>query len=151
MKMREKGEEILYLKDKGICLIDMVNSPISKIKGSGFLYNKVNKGNRFAEMSISNKYDIDRAVKTQEKINYKMYRPIVAIGELCIYEQKSGDKKYYVSYHKSGNPERFEITTLDCERFRKYYKWLYFLTVAGEVVFEDYSAYVLFIEYINYK
>lgn len=151
MKMREKGEEILYLKDKGICLIDMVNSPISQVKSEGFLYNKVNKGNRFAEMSISNKYDIDTAVKTQEKINYKSYRPVVSIGELCIYEQKSGDKKYYVSYHKSGNPDHFEITFLDCERFRKYYRWLYFLTVAGEVVFEDYSAYVLFNEYINYK
>ena len=115
------------------------------------MYNKVNKGNRFAEMSISNKYDIDTAVKTQEKINYKSYRPVVSIEELCIYEQKSGDKKYYVSYHKSGNPDHFEITSLDCERFRKYYRWLYFLTVAGEVIFEDYSAYVLFIEYINYK
>ena len=149
LKMREQGNEVLFVRDKGIMIVDMVNSPISKAKSETYLYGKANKGTRFSDMAVKNQYDMDGAVPVGKK-PLAQYNPVVSMGELTVYRHKS-KQEYYISYHLSGNPEHYEITAYDMARLRKKYMWLYYMAVKGLVTFEDYPAYILFDNYYRFK
>lgn len=151
MEMRKKGDEVIYIKDKGICLIDMVKSPISAKKADTFLYNKANKDSRFSDMAIKNQYDIDDAVPILDhKIDYRQYMPVCAPGEINIYKHKSKDE-YLVTYKNVGQFDRYSVTAYDMTRYINRYRYLYYANSRGSVVFEDYTAYILFENYMRYK
>lgn len=147
MKMRRDGQEIKFLSNRGICLVDFVNSPISRRKGDTFIYGKLNRGNRFADMAIRNEYDIDSGV-TCKKQNIAEFLPVVAVGEICIYQHKSRSA-YYVSYIKSGNPPTYGTSDTDLQRFERKYTWLWRAFLLDHVTFQDYSCFILFNDYFN--
>lgn len=147
MKMRKDGQEIKFLTDRGICLVDFVNSPISKKKKDTFLYKKLNRNNRFSEMSIENKYDIDDAVRIGKR-RIVEYVPVVTVGEISVYQHKSRNE-FYVGYPHAGNVHVYGTTDVDLARFTRKYAWLMRAFLNDNIVFEDYSSYILFDTYMK--
>ena len=150
MLMRERGEEYHIFKDKGILLIDMVNSPISKRKGDTFLYGKANKDNRFADMAIGNEFDIDKGVRIRDRVQMMQYKPICVVGEICIYKHKS-KYDYQVCFKISGSPPTYRVTEMELLRFKQKYRYLIKALYEDAIYFEDYSAYILFDRYLKYS
>lgn len=150
MDMRKKGKEILFLEDKGICLVDMVNSPISHRKSETFLYSKANKNNKFSEMAIGNEFDIDTAVNINDNVQIVQYKPLVTLGEITIYRHKS-KSEYYMSYHRSGNPVVYPLTAMSIAQYKRKYSYINMALLKDKVIFEDYTAYVLYMGYMQYK
>ena len=150
MLMRERGEEYHIFKDKGILLIDMVNSPISKRKGDTFLYGKANKDNRFADMAIGNEFDIDKGVRIRDRVQLVQYKPLCVVGEICIYKHKS-KYDYQVCFKISGTPPVYRVTEIELLRFKQKYRYLIKALYEDAIYFEDYSAFILFDRYLKYS
>lgn len=149
MELRKRGDEYQLFRDKGILLIDMYKSPISQRKADTFLYSKANKDNRFSDMAINNSYDIDEGVRVRDRLQFMQYKPIVRVGELCIYRHKS-KYDYQVSFKMSGSPPEYEVTSLDLSRFKQHYRYLIKALYEDRIFFDDYSAYILFDQYLKY-
>lgn len=131
--MRKKGKNQYYDYGRGIAIYDLADSKISKKKKETALY-KMDNGGAFSEMSIGNKYeDYDKGLVKSEPL--QEYKPIVAIGEICVYEHKS-EQRYYITFHKSGTIDEYKNTAIEKTKFvRKYgYLWEYYLS---EKVFFD--------------
>ena len=80
----------------------------------------------------------------------KEYKPICAIGEICIYKHKSNGE-YYVTGFKSGSPVTYGTGERDRERFRKDYMHIWRAYMKRRVVFEAYIYEVIFDKYYDRK
>ena len=74
------------------------------------------------------------------------YKPMAAIGEICIYRHKS-KSEFYVSAHKSGKPVQYTLSQSDIARFRKTYLWLQAAIICNQVYFEDKVVQILLDKY----
>lgn len=144
-KMLKSKQEVAYLDGKGVMLIILQESPISKEKEFTSLYLLTHATN-FAEMSIHNNFNgfAKDAVKSE---NLKEYKLLYIIGELAIYRHKS-KLKFYVTSHISGVPK--EIYTTSPNSLRKFKMehrelWVYYVTY--KMIFETYTLQVLFEKY----
>ena len=78
----------------------------------------------------------------------KEYRPIVSIGEICIYKHKS-KSEYYVTGFKSGSPKTYGTGEKDRTRFRKDCFYLWTAYMKNKIVFEEYIFEVIFDKYFK--
>ena len=83
----QKGNSDRWTDDKrGIQLILLHRSPISKKKSGTALYN-LTEGSTFANMALDNDFNVDRQHVKPRPITE--FTPVCSIGELCIYKHKS--------------------------------------------------------------
>lgn len=143
-EMRKRGQEICIMKERGIGLFILSESPISEAKRETALY-KLTKGSEFFSMSLDNDFiGLDnRLIKSRPLTEYK---PLVAVGELCIYTHKSNGK-YYVSTHISGTPKNYSAVDTDLERFRRDYPWIWWEYLSNHVEFEEILCEILLTKY----
>lgn len=145
-KMQQTGRETYINREKGIMIVMPKSKKIANKKSETALY-KLTEGSNYADMALSNKFSynpIDN-IKTQP---LSEYRPVVAVGEITIYKHKSG-RKYYVSEHKTGNPESYNTDEVDIKRFiNAHGRRLYRAHMNGRVLFENMTCKSLFELYL---
>ena len=140
-KLRESGK--FYFKDpeRSLLLIDLSSSPISKKKAETPLY-KLAKDSSFKRMALNTEFITD-SIAQIKSLNLRDYTPLVVISGICFYEHKS-ERKFYVSEHISGTPERYTTASADIERFRKEYYYLYGAYLGRKIIFENRLCSVIF-------
>lgn len=140
-KMMQKGIEFYKDPARSLAVYMFMKSPISEQKAETALY-KLTQGNDFQNMAIRNMFNLDtRYIKSR---NLKEYKPIVKIGELCIYEHKSR-REYYARSGASGTiPHVFTTSDTDRKRFIKTYNYLYLRYLSGHMFFENSTCQILF-------
>lgn len=146
-RMKNTGTAVRTLDNRGIMLINLEDSPISKAKRTTALY-RAAAGTDFAKMSIDNAFAFDdfSLIASQSLVEYK---PYISIGEICIYKHKSRSQ-YYVSEHLSGTPDHYGVTERELTQYRQRHWRLWDLYISGKILFENYLTKTLFIRY-TYK
>ncbi len=143
-KMQKGGAERWTDEKRGIQLIMLHRSPISKKKSQTVLYNLTN-GSDFASMALANDFNVDRQhIRPRPIIEYV---PVCRIGELCIYKHKS-DRKLYASTHRAGTfKNEYKTTNTDILLYRSVYMHHYDMYIERLIDFEDVLAEKLFLKY----
>lgn len=145
-KIRKNGEEFYYDKKRNMLLIDLYKSKISEEKSSTALY-QLTKGTEFYNMAIKNAFLNEERGRIGTK-PIKEYRPVVSIGEICIYKHKSNGE-FYVTSFKSGSPKEYGTGEKDRARFRKDYMYLWQQYMKNNIVFEEYINEIIFDKYFQ--
>ena len=146
-KMKKIGNTTYINQKRGIALFMLDDSPISKKKADTALY-RLTENTEFSRMALGNEFAVEEIGRVKSQ-HLKAYKPVVAVGEICIYEHKS-DRTYYCTTHISGNPERFGSGSAELERFRKKYLWLWQREyMSNNIIFEEYVCQILFEEYFK--
>jgi len=139
-KMQKNGQNCYINRERNLAIFDLGDSEISEKKSKTVLYG-LKKGSDFNKMSLGNKYTNEIAGKIKSR-SLKEFRPIVMVGELCIYEHKY-DGTTYASTHKFGNPPTFGLGDVDKARFRREYMWIWDDYIRNEMEFEEYLCEIL--------
>lgn len=145
MKLLASGTEIDICRSRAFGLYILRDSKISELKKDTALY-KLTRGTTFEAMAVDNTFEDLVGVRTSSK-NLKEYKPVAAIGEICIYKHKS-NKTYYISMHKMGSYEEFTISEADIMRFRHKYPHLIDAYLWDNIDFEEYACETLFKKYL---
>lgn len=138
VRMKNKGLKIYEDFSRGIGLYFTDDSPISQQKQKTALY-RLTKNTEFADMAINNDFSHDKTSTNVRQRSLKELVPVVAIGELCIYQGK-GDGFLYASTHTSGNPETYLFNASDARRFRHKYAWIHIAYLNRQIETESYLA-----------
>lgn len=144
-KMLKSGREIYFDHQRGIMLMNLNNSPISKLKAQTMLY-KLTVGSDFFDMAINNNYTgVCRDAVSQEDL--MQYKILYVVGELAIYKHKSKGQ-YYVSAHISGTPKKIYAANVNGLReFRAKHHSIWMKYCVNKVIFESYTQQILFEKY----
>lgn len=145
-KMIRKDVERLSLPERGLSLYMFRSSPIADKKKQTALY-KLTGGSDFAEMALYNNFSLE-FTEMVKSLSLKEYRPMVEVGEIAIYAHKS-KQLYYVTDHRSGNPERYGSSEIDIQRFVNNYYYLKLSYLNRHITFESYVLQVLFEKYFK--
>lgn len=145
-KLRKRGDEFYYDEKRRMLLIDLYKSKISEQKSETALY-QLTRGTEFYNMAIKNTFLNEERGRIATK-PIKEYRPIVSIGEICIYKHKS-KSEYYVTGFKSGSPKTYGTGEKDRARFRKDCFYLWTAYMKNKIVFEEYIHEVIFDKYFK--
>ena len=145
LKMGMSQDNEVYInKRAGFMLLCVNRSPSSAEKKDTALY-RLTSGSDYEKMALDNEFvNIDTAnVQPQ---NLQHYNAIVAIGGICIYRSKSG-RRWYVSEHIKGDPERFTTTEINLLRFQRKYDFLRTAYYSDQITFENHLTERLFAVY----
>jgi hypothetical protein len=139
-QMRRKKQEISIDKERGVGLFILDKSPISQQKKTTALY-RLTDGSNFERMSINNDFSGEDVGRIKSK-PLTEYRPVVFIGEICVYEHKS-NRSYYISTHKVGSPPIYGTGDAERARFRRIYSWIWDEYMENNIEFEEYLCEIL--------
>lgn len=152
-EMHRNKQNYSYLQDLKIAIYDLSDSPISQAKKDTFLYKLADStgSSRFYDMAIKNDYaDVVKANIRSQKLS--AYKPLVAVGEICIYRHKNpsvGDYPFYVSEHFSGNPPTYGKGSKDIARFARTYSFLPLAELNNSICYENEVVEVLLYRYLG--
>lgn len=143
-RMIRKGQEMSIDRARGIGIFMLNESPISDKKRATALY-KLTSGSEFERMSLDNTFN---DVNTSNVVIRPLieYRPVVAVGEICIYAHKNSGKMY-VSTHCTGSPIHYTSGEADLARFRRNYVWIWTEYLQNNVEFEEILCEILLTKY----
>lgn len=112
-QMQETGQEIMDVSPE-LLLIRPASEGFREQKANTALY-RLTAGQRYADVALANNFPIeDRSrIKTMP---ISEYRPLAAIGGICIYRHKSNNT-YYVTDRQTGAPKVYEDNEADRRRF----------------------------------
>lgn len=145
-KMLRKGLDTLKIPDRDIMLIIAKNSPISAKKAETALY-RMAGDSAFTQMALENSFSLE-FTEMVKSISLKEYKPLVAVGEIVIYQHKS-KLLWYVTDHLSGHPEKYGTSEIDIRRFANNYYWLKISYFNRHIYFESFILQVLFERYFK--
>lgn len=144
--MRRRGQEVYIDQRRGVCMIILQRSPISKEKTETALY-KLAKNGEYAQMAIANTF----AGAGENKIRSVPLRqlvPVVNVGELSVYRIKGQDDLYF-STHAAGNPPTYGTGPSELRRFRVAYGWIWEAYMQRRAVFEERLCEILLLKYLT--
>ena len=143
-RMQKKGTEIWTDDKRGIQLIMLHRSPISRKKGQTVLYN-LTEGSGFSRMSLDNSFNVDRQHVRPRPLGE--YTPVCGIGELFIYRHKS-DPRLYCTTHKAGVFSRhFTTSDTDLLFYRRIFCHHWEMYIQNQIDFEDVLSEKLFLHF----
>ena len=144
LKMSLQQDNAVYEdKRRGLLLICINRSPISDKKKQTSLYTLTGESSEFAKMALDNDFvEVER--KSIKSMDLRHYDPIAAIGGICIYKNKNPERGFYVSEHIKGNPQRYNTSEIDTERFRRKFYYLYDAYLRDQIKFENHLTEYLF-------
>lgn len=129
---------------RGIQLIMLHRSPISRRKSNTVLYN-LTEGTDFSSMALDNDFNVDRQHVKPRPLSE--YTPVCAIGELCLYRHKS-ENRLYASTHLSGIFNRkFSLSDTDRLHYQRIYRSHWDMYISGRIDFEDVLSEKMFLKY----
>lgn len=146
-KMYRTGQEYSIDTKRGLMLVNLCRSAISDQKKNTALY-RFSKDSDFSRMALSNDFSGENERGRTGAKPIVEYRPIVQIGELCIYKHKSADS-YYCSTHCMGSPQRFGVGDAEKARFRRLYQWLWVAYLDNKIDFEERICEILLTKYFS--
>ncbi len=145
-EMAEKGVQEYKDKERGLYIINLRNSPISKKKAETALY-RLLKDNRIIDMSLKNLY-LDKPVLQTKSANLNEYKPVVTAGEITVYKHKSR-KEYYISPHGRGTRPIYTTSENDILRFRTLYHNLLMEYIDRNIYCENPGCEIIFCQYFG--
>lgn len=126
------------IPDRSMSITRLRNVRFMDEKAKTVLY-KFSQGTSFYKMSIENMfaYDDFSDIKSMPIVEY---RPVVAIGDLYIYQHK-GNGSYYCSFARATCPEHFPDTEHGHQSFMAYWgRIMYGAYLDRQIIFEKYKA-----------
>lgn len=147
-KMIQKKQDVKNIPDRDLALFIINDSPISKKKESTSLYRLSGVNSDFSRMSIKNEWTNEYMNLVISK-NLKEYKPLVKVGEIMIYENRS-KKDFYISNHASGTYPYYDTNSVELKRFRNDYSFLLYAYLNRLVFFESYIEQILFEKYTGF-
>ncbi len=145
-KMREKKREVYINAERGYCIIDLSQSPISQQKQKTALYKFAGTDSEFSAMALDN--DFNSPLSTPVSRPLKEYILRLSVGEIGVYTHKSKNT-VYVSHTISGTAPRYELTDTELKRLRIDADWLKTKYFLKRVEFETATAEILLIKYLK--
>ena len=145
--MQRKGREQWVIEDRGVLILNLDASPISRKKANTALYRLAGDQSDFSKMALANSFRSDTG-SVHGSRNIAEYSPILAVGDLCVYEHKS-DGSFYVCTIFSGSPERYDANKVDLARFKSQNIWLWREYMRGNIVFRSLEIEILFQRYFS--
>lgn len=138
-----EGNGFWYDKKKGVLLIQINDSPISKEKKKTALY-KINEESNVSKMALENKfaYNDFGKIKNIPVIECKL---ICTIGELNIYLHKGSDEVYITTNKKSSG-----VDDKTLEVFRRKYLWIWIRFLNNEICFNSVNASIILQKYFKF-
>ena len=133
-KMKNSGQELYIDKDRGILIVMLYNSRISKAKADTALY-RLSSGS-YSDMALSNDF-IYNSSENIKSLSLKEYTLICTVGEISIYRHKS-QRRYYVSEHRTGTAPQYTSDEVNLMRYRKNHGLiLYSAYMRNSITFEN--------------
>ena len=133
-KMRNKGNELFIDKSRGVLIVLLQHSKISKAKADTALY-RLSTGS-YSEMALSNDF-IYNSKDNIKSLSLTEYKLICTVGEISIYKHKS-QRNYYVSEHRTGTAPLYKSDEVNLMRYRKNHGLLlYSAYMRNNVIFEN--------------
>lgn len=114
-KMKNAGQELFIDRERGILIVLVQRSEISRAKADTALY-RLNTGN-YSNMALNNDFIYNNSDNIRSQ-SLKEYRLICTVGEISIYKHKS-KRSYYISEHLSGTAPVYKSDEVDLIRYRK--------------------------------
>ena len=116
-KMKNNDQEFFMDPERGILLVLLQHSRISKAKADTALY-RLSSGS-YKDMALSNDfiYNNSDSIKAQ---GLKEYKLLCTVGEISIYRHKS-KREYYVSEHRTGTAPVYKSDEVGIMRYRRKY------------------------------
>ena len=144
--MERKGQSVCIMAERGIGLFLFNDSPISQQKAETALY-KLSNNTEFSRMALGNSFNSETSatIKAQP---LREYKPMVTVGELCIYKHKSNGR-YYASLHTSGSPQSFTTSDSDIQRFQRLFSWLWLAYMGNKIDFENILCEILLTKFFK--
>lgn len=141
----QKGNADRWTDEKrGIQLIMLHRSPISRKKGQTVLYN-LTDGSDFANMALDNDFNVDRQHVRPRPLSE--FIPICSIGELCIYRHKA-ENRLYATTHLSGVFNKtYSLSDADRLHYQRVYRSHWDMYISGKIDFEDVLSEKMFLKY----
>lgn len=135
-KMVRTKQDTCYLNERGIAILKLSDSPISKLKNQTALY-KASNSTDFNNMAIGNTFDTSNYLYVRsEPINE--YRIIAQFEDVYIYRHKS-EPKYYIAKHRTGRPGNvYNSDEFSIKKLRRDCALVFTAWVDGRISFEDY-------------
>ena len=116
-KMKNTGTELFMDKDRGVLLVLLQNSKISKAKADTALY-RLSSGS-YVDMALSNDF-VYNNTDNIKSMALKEFKLVCTVGEISIYRHKS-KRLFYVSEHRTGTAPIYKSDEVDLQRYRKNY------------------------------
>ena len=116
-KMKNTGTELFMDKERGVLLVLLQNSKISKAKADTALY-RLSSGS-YADMALSNDF-VYNNTDNIKSMALKEFKLICTVGEINIYRHKS-KRLFYVSEHRTGTAPTYKSDEVNLQRYRKNY------------------------------
>ena len=133
-KMKNAGQELYIDKNRGILIVMLYNSRISKAKADTALY-RLSSGS-YSDMALSNDF-IYNSSENIKSLALKEYTLICTVGEISIYRHKS-QRRYYVSEHRTGTAPQYTSDEVNLMRYRKNHGLiLYSAYMRNAITFEN--------------
>ena len=127
-----------YNDNRGFALYALDNSPISLAKRDTALYRLASADTAFGAMALKNDFNYSTGSRI-ESCNLMEYKPVVSVGDYCMYTHKT-QTLYYWSSHISGSPAAFGDNPAELRRFNASYGWLWQCYLRNQIIFETVSA-----------
>ena len=146
-KLIKKGKDEITIPERGISIYIIRKSPISAAKKTTALYRLAGSESDFAQMALENEFNKEYFGQVKSR-SLKEFRPLVHVGEICIYKHKDR-REWYATDLVSGHPEEYDSSEIELERFRNDYYYLKLAYLNRHVYFTSYIQQVLFENYIG--
>lgn len=114
-KMKNSGQEIFIDKERGVCVVLLQKSRISKAKADTALY-RLSSGS-YADMALSNDFVYNNSDNIKS-MALKEFKLLCTVGEISIYKHKS-KRLFYVSEHRTGTAPIYKSDEVNLQRYRK--------------------------------
>ena len=143
-RMQKKGTERWTDDKRGIQLIMLQRSPISRKKSQTVLYN-LTEGSGYSSMAIGNSFNVDRQHIRPRPLSE--YVPVCLLGELCIYRHKSEPRLYCTTHQAGVFSRKFGTSDTDIIFYRRVFCHHWEMYIQNQIDFEDVLSEKLFLHF----
>lgn len=148
-EMELKNHAYKLIPDRGILMVRLIDSPISKAKQETSLY-KLTSGTEFYDMSVQNYFAFEEKGSIG-RVPIKEYMLIASIGDLHFYRHKH-NSLYYVTDKKVGTTRNtYTTTAVEKMRFKAEQPEIFSAYVFKEMIFDRYAIEIKFRKYFSNK
>lgn len=150
-KMQVEGQEVKFLPDRGILLLNIMKSPISDLRKKSALFKAIGNDSDFAMMANNNSFAYNDMSHVYGKMmNKKDLASYVHIGKIYVYFSKSRPDFLYVTHSKYCEfSENYDGKGDSQKTFRFYYSDLQLQDSLGNVYYESVEDKQLLFSYLG--
>lgn len=137
-QMTRKGQQYSVLRDRGITIVNICDSPISKAKRETALYKAVSSSGKFASMALENSFSYNDFSNIMS-LNITEFIPRCRIGKYTVLDHKS-DGRVFITDAKISCSSVYPMIDSGIRAFRIANGDLIFSYMAGELWFNSYET-----------